>query len=300
MELVGAWRALSRRRIAVGIVFALAVLAALSTAFKLPSMERRSLSVGAATSQILVDSERSTLVAGAGPEQISALGTRARVYAQYLSSRDAVGKISKHSGVPEGLIMARGPFSQGTGISNYDQQPAESRAQDLVEEGKRFRLVFQAQEDVPIITVYSTGPTSSEALKLARSAFIVLERYIAHLKVKAEAIAAKNPDAPLPGAAAGTPVAPVVDNVVVRELGAPEGGTVGGGADKVLMLLAFVGVMGLGCFVIAALARLQEQRRLAREIAELTSPLAAGESLDGMDDAVEEEVRGKRPDFARP
>src|SRR5215210_184972 len=107
MELVGAWRALTRRRLAVGIVFALAVLAAVSTVFKLPSMERRSLSIGAATSQILVDSERSTLVAGAGPDQISALGTRARVYAQYLSSRDAVGKISRNTGIPERLIMAR-------------------------------------------------------------------------------------------------------------------------------------------------------------------------------------------------
>jgi hypothetical protein len=269
MELQGLLKELSRMRLLVVMVLALGVLAAVATAYKIPSFEKRSLKVGAATSQILVDSERSTLVAGAGPDQISALGTRARVYAQYLSSRDAVAKISRQTGIPSSLIMARGPFSQGTGISNYDQQPAESRAKDLVDESRRYRLVFEAQEDVPIITVYATGPDAPQALKLAGSSFTVLNRYIAALKRQAKAAAA--PTAPTSNGSGEAVPALGATDVVVRELGAPEGGDVGGKADIILMLLAFLAVVGVSCLVIALLSRLRQQRRIAHEVDELTT-----------------------------
>ena len=97
MELVGFVRSLLRHKLVVGIILALAVLAAFMTAFRVGpgGVERRSVAVGAATSQILVDSAESTLVEGAGTDQIAALGTRARVYAQYLSSRDAVDQIAR-------------------------------------------------------------------------------------------------------------------------------------------------------------------------------------------------------------
>ncbi|HWO47297.1 MAG TPA: hypothetical protein VNM41_04485, partial [Solirubrobacterales bacterium] len=134
MEIVGFVRTLLQRKLVLGILLALATLAALMTAFKVgpDGVERRSVAVGAATSQILVDSAESTLVEGAGTDQIAALGTRARVYAQYLSSRDAVNQIADEIGVDPLLISAHGPFSEGTGIQDYDQQGAESRARDLV------------------------------------------------------------------------------------------------------------------------------------------------------------------------
>ncbi|HET9197653.1 MAG TPA: hypothetical protein VFN92_05275 [Solirubrobacterales bacterium] len=264
MEIVGFVRTLLQRKLVLGILLALATLAALMTAFRIgPSgVERRSVAVGAATSQILVDSAESTLVEGAGTDQIAALGTRARVYAQYLSSRDAVNQIAKEIGVPPSLIVAHGPFSEGTGIQDYDQQGAESRARDLVAEGKEYRLVFEAQEDVPIITVYATGPATEQALGLAKASFNVLERYIGELKVearKAEAIAPppKNPV---------TSSVPLVENIVVRELGAPEGGLVGGSADMVLMVLAFLAVFGIGCIVVAAGSGFMRHWRLAGEM----------------------------------
>jgi hypothetical protein len=258
MELVSLARELSRRRLLVAAMVAVSALAAVATAYKLPSMEKRTVSVGAATSQILVDSDPSTLVAGAGTDQIAALGSRARVYAQYLSSRDAVSRIASDTGVPAAMITARGPFSQGTGISNYDQQPAESRARDLVDEAKQYRLVFEAQEDVPIITVYSTGPTADTALALAESSFDTLQRYVEQLKERSkETDGGERPVLPSPDATGAVPVNPN-DVVVVRELGQPEGGTVGGGADLVMMLMAFVAALGVQILVVAVVLRLRQ------------------------------------------
>lgn len=297
MDLLGLLSAIWRRKLLAVLMIAVATLAAVATAYKIPSMEKRSIAVGAATSQILVDSDPSTLVAGAGTDQISALGSRARVYAQYLSSRDAVTKIAKDTNIPAYLITARGPFSQGTGIKNYEQQPAESRAKDLVDEGKTYRLVFEAQEDVPIITVYATGPSAAAALNLAKASFKTLNSYVAALQREGDI--AKQEQREQEAAAAkeaektGTPVAPKVADVsvVVRELGAPEGGVVGGQADKAMMILAFIAILGLQAFLAAAIIRVQQQRRLVAQLDDMTEaapPVRAevpSERFDGGDEA---------------
>jgi hypothetical protein len=273
MDLLGLLSAIWRRKLLAVAMIALAAAAAITTAYKVPSMEPRELAVGAATSQILVDSDPSTLVAGAGTDQIAALGSRARVYAQYLSSRDAIAQISHDTGIPNNLVTARGPFSQGTGIKNYQQQPAESRAKDLVDEGKTYRLVFEAQEDVPIISVYATGPSSAAALNLAKSAFATLKQYVAALNRQGEparealAKAAPKTGTDSPNAASPAQVADTA--VVVRELGAPEGGIVGGGVDKIMMILAFLAVLGVECFLVAGSIRLAEQRRALANSAQL-------------------------------
>jgi hypothetical protein len=269
MELVAIVRELLRHKLLVAAAVAIAVVVAVATAYKLPSMEKRNISVGAATGQILVDSNPSTLVAGGGSDTISSLGSRAQVYAQYLSSRDAVAQVAERTGIPARLITARGPFSQGTGISNYDQQPAESRAKDLVDEGKKYRLVFEAQEDVPIITVYSTGPTAPEALELAQSSFVVLENYVAQLKEKSEAAAKERGSQPEPGAV-GVDALAGPDDVVVRELGEAEAGTVGGGADKAMMAMAFLAALGVQLLLLVVVLRFRAQRELEEKVDELT------------------------------
>jgi hypothetical protein len=292
MDLLGLLSAIWRRKLIAVLMIGVAALAAITTAYKVPSMKPRALAVGAATSQILVDSDPSTLVAGAGTDQIAALGSRARVYAQYLSSRDAVDQISRASGIPASLITARGPFSQGTGIKNYEQQPAESRAKDLVDESKTYRLVYEAQEDVPIISVYATGPSSASALKLAQSSFAVLKSYVSTLDTEGQAAAAKQAEADK-ATAKDDPNATPADatqqgsdiSVVVRELGAPEGGIVGGGTNKVMMILAFIAVLGLEVFLFAAILRLQEQRRA----------LAAADAAPDVDDEAASILRPEPP-----
>lgn len=277
MDLLGLMTALKRRRLAVGIAVVVALVVSISTNYKLPSLKPRDLSQGAATSQILVDSNPSTLVAGAGTDQIAALGSRAQVYAQYLSSRDAVAKIAADTGIAAPLITARGPFSQGTGIKNYQQQPAESRAKDLVDENKGYRLLYEAQEDVPIITVYATGPSSDAALKLAQASFKVLKSYVDDLQRQGQAALDARPKLKVQPTA--TTAGSDDIQVVVRQLGAPEGGTVGGGSSKIIMLLAFFAVLGIACFMIAASERLREQRRrLAADVEDYADDEGAGEN----------------------
>jgi len=231
MALVETIRQLWQRKLLVGIVLALAIAAAIFSAYRVSSggLENRSLAVAAASSQILVDSPDSTLVQGAELGTFEALATRAKIYGQYLASLAARREIAKLSGVPARSIATAGPFSSATGQSAYSTQSSEERAGELLQEGAQNRLVFTAQEGVPILTVDAQSASSDTAIALASASFTTLENYVKSLEADGK---------------------PVRQGVTVRELGAPEGGTLGGSNNLILMALAFLLVFGLGCAAI--------------------------------------------------
>jgi hypothetical protein len=231
MALVETIRQLWQRKLLVAIVLAVAVAAAIFSAYRVGSsgLEKRSLAVAAASSQILVDSPDSTLVQGAELGTFEALATRAKIYGQYLASLDARQEIAKLAGVPARTIATSGPFSSATGQNAYSSQTSEERSGELLQEGAGNRLVFTAQEGVPILTVDAQSASSETAIALASASFATLQNYVKSLEADGK---------------------PVRQGVTVRELGAPEGGTLGGSNNLILMVLAFLLVFGLGCAAI--------------------------------------------------
>jgi hypothetical protein len=243
MEPVEAIRQLWSRKMLVGLVILIAVFAAILSAYKIgPSgLKSRSLTVGAASSQILVDSKQNEAIAGeASLGSFEALAIRAKIYAEYLSSLEARQKIADFAGVPARSISSSGPFSVAAGQGNYESQSSEDRANEILEEGAGNRLVFTAQEGVPIITVDAQSATATRAVALANGSYKTLEEYVSQLKVDG-----KDAD----------------EAVVVRELGAPEGGIIGGGNDMILMVLAFLLVTALGCVAILVVPRFTQRWR---------------------------------------
>lgn len=231
MALVETIRQLWQRKLLVGLVLGIAIAAAIFSAYRISpaGLEKRSLSVAAASSQILVDSPQSTLVQGAELSTFDALAARAKIYGQYLASLDARQEIARRAGVPANSISTSGPFSSATGQISYTSQTSEERAGELLQEGAPNRLVFTAQEGVPILTVDAQAADAEQAIALAGASFATLKHYVHSLEANG---------------------APVRQEVTVRELGAPEGGTLGGSNNIMLMALAFLVVCGLGCAAI--------------------------------------------------
>jgi hypothetical protein len=240
-------RHLWRQKPQIGLVLALALATALLVGYRVSlnpfGVHKRSLEVGAASSQILVDTPGSTLVSGASAEQFDALAARARVYGEYLSTLHARSRIAALSGVPERSITTSGPFSPESGQVSYENQTSASRAGELLKEGAGNRLVFTAQEGVPIITVDAQAANGETAIRLAHASFIALREYVRSLQATRE-------EHPTKG-----------QGVVVRQLGVPEGGMIGGSNDKMLMGLAFFTVIGLGCALIVAGPRVRQRWR---------------------------------------
>jgi hypothetical protein len=224
-------RRLWKHKILVFLVLLLAVGAAILSSYQVSSegLKKRSLSVSAASSQILVDSVPSALAQGVETSTFEALATRAKIYGQYLASLSARVEIAERAGVPVASLSTSGPFSTATGQVNYSSESSGERASELLQEGAGNRLVFSAQEGVPIITVDSQAGNTETAVALASASYATLHKYIKGLDVEGK---------------------PLRHGVTVRQLGAPEGGTLGGSNDKMLMALAFLLTFGIGCGLI--------------------------------------------------
>jgi len=271
MAVVEIARELWQRKVLVGLVALLALFAAILSAYRFspvpPSLEKRALTVAAASSQILVDSTDSTLVTGAEVSELDALATLAKIYGQYLSSLDAREAIAKQVGIPASSISTSGPFSPATGQQEYAAEPSGERAEELLQEGAGNRLVFTAQEGVPILTVSAQAATTERAVALAGASFQVLKEYVDNLRADGK---------------------PVRQGVTVRQLGAPEGGTLGGSNNVILMALAFLFVFGLGCAAILVLptfvARWRALNKLDRPTAKAKpAPIEPVEDPDPFD-----------------
>lgn len=238
MAFVETVRQLWQRKLLVGIVVLVALAVAIFSAYRVNAspfgLEKRALTVAAASSQILVDSPDSTLVAGAELGTFEALSTRAKIYGQYLASLTARQEIARLAGVPARSISTSGPFSSATGQTAYTSQSSEERAGELLQEGAANRLVFTAQEGVPILTVDAQSASSETAIALAGASFATLKQYVRNLEANGR---------------------PVRLGVTVRQLGEPEGGTLGGNNNLMLMVLAFLVVFGLGCAAILVIPR---------------------------------------------
>lgn len=267
MALVGTIRQLWRRKLLVSLVFVLAVFAAILAAYRVsvspPGLHKRALTVAAASSQILVDSPKSTLVNGASLGTFDALATRAKIYGQYLASLAARQEIAERARVPAESISSSGPFSAATGQFAYSSQSSEERASELLQEGAENRLVFTAQEGVPILTVDAQSASPERAVALAEASFQTLKHYVGSLEADGR---------------------PARRDVTVRELGAPEGGTLGGANNVILMALALMLVFGLGCATILVIPRFTQHWRTLDDVEQ---PAPAGDAPrfgDGFED----------------
>ncbi len=226
MDLIKILNELWKRRLWVVAAVVIAALIGLSTSYKLPSFEKRAQLVGAASSQVLIDSSTSAI---ADVERDPApLANRAVVLAQYMSSAEARTRIAAKMDLAPTQIAADGPFSSLTDRSTYQATPAGPRANQLTEEGAIYRLVFDAQLELPIVSIYTQAPDAESATELASAATTVLTGYVGELDQ---------------GIPAGR-------RITVTSLGEPEGGTVNDGANPTMAFLAFVGVLIVLCTLI--------------------------------------------------
>ena len=235
MELAQILRTLGRRKLALAVIFIAAVAAALAVGYKVsfnpPKLESRAVPSGQATTQILVDSPQSAI---ADLKQDTApLVTRATVFAQFMTSSTIRDRIAAATGIPSNQITAEGPFS-GPGEDQNAVAPSEARGGQVRAQTHPYRLTFVAQEQIPLVSVYASGPTAEGAAMLANGVYTAVKGYVDEIA---------NADATDPQ-----------HRVTVRQLGTAGASTVHTGGSKAVMVLAFMAIMIFGCLFIIIVA----------------------------------------------
>ena len=178
MELARAIRALAKRPRLVAVGVLIAAAAALFSTYTLSGgkLRARSLQYSAASTQVIVDAERSVL--GSVTQSFEPLSQRAWVYANFMTSPTFLDAVGQHVGLSGAQLYAAGPLTVNE--PRIEQEPTElKRNVEITGETKPYRLSYEAQTGLPTITINSQAPKTDQAVALANSAAAGLQSYVA-------------------------------------------------------------------------------------------------------------------------
>ncbi len=131
-----------------------------------PRLER-SYVYGAAQTQILIDCPRCSLLDL--NQETAPLATRAAVYAAFMRSNADHRRDRQETGASPATGHAQGPFTTAGGTQNIPR-PARRAPTRCAARADTYRLVFDDQQDLPIVSVYAQAPTAEAAIRLANAA----------------------------------------------------------------------------------------------------------------------------------
>jgi hypothetical protein len=248
MDLARMLRELWGRKLWVFLGFLAACALGIHTAYQVDpgslSLKKKGLEFGAATTQILIDSRNSALPKIGDTQNIEPfdpLSKRADVYARLMTSTPLKREIAQNAGLGSINITARPPIADG---QTQAQQPSEQRADQLLNQGASYRLFFDVQPGLPVISAYAEAPTTRDAVKLVTGVAPTLKAYIARLEKQ-------------------DPASPN-QQIRVTQLGVPRGGIVNSGASMMVALLAFFGLFLGACILITVVSTVaRDWRRVA-------------------------------------
>jgi hypothetical protein len=218
-----------RRLVALGaLVAALAAMLSVYTVSLVPpGLEPRTNVFATASTQLLVDSPNSAFADL--ENEMTPLEARAGVFARFLATPAALELIAKYSGVPADQIQAAGPYDINLPVT--EQEPtAGQRSSQIIGEGALYRLRFENNPVLPIVSVFAQAPTTEQAMALANSVPRALGTYIAAIQAKQHT--------------------PRSRRVVIRKLGNAIGGVVNKNANIEIGLLVFFVVFGAWCMLL--------------------------------------------------
>jgi hypothetical protein len=221
------WR--RRRLVALGafVAFVAAMLSIFTVGLVPPSLHSRTNVFATASTQLLVDAPDSAFADLAN--DLTPLETRASVFARFLASPVSLQLIARDAHVSADSIEAEGPYDMNLPV--IQQEPtAGARSTQLIGEGDLYRLRFENNPVLPIVSVFAQAPTKDEAIALANAAPKALSTYISSIQARQNT--------------------PDDRRVVIRKLGNATGGVVNKGASLEIGMLVFFVVFGAWCMLL--------------------------------------------------
>jgi hypothetical protein len=244
-----------RRLVALGALIAAvaAMLSVYSVGLFPPSMTTRTNIFATASTQLLVDAPDSAFADL--ENDLTPLETRASVFARFLASPVALQLIAKEAKVSVSSIEAEGPYDINLPV--IQQEPtAGQRSSQIIGEGALYRLRFENNPVLPVVSVFAQAPTEAEAIGLANAAPRALRVYINRIQTEQDT--------------------PEGRRVVIRKLGDATGGVVNAGANVQIAALVFIIVFGAWCMLLVPAQTLARGWREANPYGDVDSAQGSG------------------------
>lgn len=250
MELANILHELWQRKLLLVLAAVLAVFVGLSSTYEVsltpPAVEARTLVIGTARTQLLVDSPSSSVGAlprsgleGGGNDDFTqdqlanrSLGLRAQVLSRVMASEEVLERIAKRLRVKESKIEGTPPADIAeSGAVAQSEPAAPERAAEVIKENNLYRFSLLDNGDVPVISVFAQAPSGKKALALADAIPVATEAYLRVLQRR------RGDSRPLTDS----------QKVNIRQLGTASGGSVSSQPNRNLAI-------GVGIFTFLALA----------------------------------------------
>jgi hypothetical protein len=207
-----------------------------------PGVESRSLKMATASTQVIVDMPKSTLVdIRQDTHSIDSLTNRALLLGNVLASPEVRADIARRANVPFERLQVVPPLTpaQPRVLAEADNQ---KHTTDILKLNADYRLFVRANPTVPFLQIYSQTPTPESAGALANAAVDGIQSYLAEL-----------------AQSTGTPN---VQQVRLRQLGDARGAVINAGIEWQVGLLAFILTFVLSVATVTWVGRVRDGWRL--------------------------------------
>jgi len=208
-----------------------------------PRLTPRALSLATATTHVVVDTPRSSVLdLRQNTYSFEALTQRAILLGNVMANGRVHEAIARRAGVPVERLQIAAPLTPKQPRAQVGSADAK-RASDLLRSTDQYRLSIQANPTVPVLDIYSQAPDAERAAQLANGSVAALREYLASL--------------------AATQRIPASDQIRLLQLGQARGQVINDGIDWQVALLAFALTFGLACATVVFLSRVRRGWRLA-------------------------------------
>lgn len=234
-------RELSRLRVSVVLCAAIAALVALFSVadvrFLPPNVKLRSMEMGSAYTEMMVDTPRSALLdVRQSSYDISMLVNRAVLVGSLIATPSVRADIARRTHVPADVLQIEAPR---TPVQPLPRKVAgrSNGPVDLFRMTNQYRLDIRVDTTVPFLDIYAQAPTASAASGLANSAVDALQDYLRTVATSQ-----------------GTPSKMQVD---VRQFGRAQGKIITQGIQWQIAILVFCIAFGVSSLAVVAIGRIR-------------------------------------------
>jgi hypothetical protein len=240
-------RSLWRMKAGVAACLVLALVAAVwsleSVSLFPPKLRGRSLEMATASTHVVVDTPRSTLLdLRQDTYALDGLTKRAVLLGNVIANGPVRESIARRAGIPVEVLHVDAPLTAKQPRARIEAGN-EKKASDILRSNDQYSLNIQANPTTPVLDIYAQTPTAKSAETLANAAVDSLQAYLADL--------------------AQSESTPELQRIRLLQLGTARGVVINEGIHWQVALLAFLLTFALACATLIFLSRVSLGWRMA-------------------------------------
>jgi hypothetical protein len=236
-----------RMKAGLAVCLALALMAALVSLGNVslfpPKLKARSLEMATASTHVVVDTPRSTLLdLRQDTYELEGLTQRAVLLGNVIANGPVRESIARQAKIPVEVLRIDAPLTAKQPRARVEAGN-EKKASDILKSNDQYRLNIQANPTVPMLDIYAQTPDADSAEALANAAVSSLQAYLDNL--------------------AQTESTPETHQIRLVQLGTARGAVINEGVQWQVALLAFILTFALACATMIFFSRISRGWQMA-------------------------------------